>query len=841
MSNAEDVQRAVDDVISDGARRGLLHAAAEDERLDGRTLTLDGRRLVNFGSCSYLGLETHPALREGVVDAVTRYGSQFSSSRAYVSAPAYARAEAELSALLGRPSLIAPSTTMGHLAALPVLLGPQDTLLLDHQVHHSVQTAAHQVRAQGTTTGLVPHNDLAVLEERVAEAARTSRRVWYACDGLYSMYADYAPLAALEELVARHPTLWLYVDDAHSFSWTGRHGRGYALEHLGAATLARTVVAGSLNKSFAASGGALSFPDDELRRRVFTVGGPLIFSGPVQPPMLGAVLASLALHRTPEVAGRQQHLLDLIQQFNRLAVQAELPLLALSDAPIRCIGAGTPEIAYNLVNRLRKAGVFADTATFPAVAAKRSGARLTLTAHHSPADVEHVVGVLADALPAALSDEGSSFEVLESRFARQLAGRAVRCTPTAVVPQQRRPLRLERVDSIDALRPGEWDAMFGGEGSFDAAGLRTMEAVFASGGYGTDGRGDGAGLEDRWSFSYWVVRDDSRGGRPVAATFFTAALWKDDMLSSASVSAHVEGLRAERGDPHYLTSTVLGMGSLLSEGNHLWLDRSAAWRPALRLLLDAARAEEDRVGASAVVLRDLPDGDDELHALLLAEGFVRIPVYDTWVRELDFADDDAFLAGLSRKQRYHQRRNVLAWEGAFRAEVLRPGSPGTSPDDLDHLHGLYRAVHARNLELNVFPLPRRVLDAVLHARGWEVLTLSLADGGPGRPVAFSCQHVGARHVQPLFVGLDYDYVQDHHAYQQLLWQAVRSGQRRGAERVLLGMSADLQKSRFGAVRERRWAYVQATDTYNSDVLAGVTAGVRGESVTERRTARAGRP
>ena len=817
MSNAEDVQRAVDDVITDGARRGLLHAAAEDEQLDGRTLTLAGRRLVNFGSCSYLGLETHPALREGVVDAVTRYGSQFSSSRAYVSAPAYARAEAELSALLGRPSLIAPSTTMGHLAALPVLLGPQDTLLLDHQVHHSVQTAAHQVRAQGTAAELVPHNDLAVLEERVAQASRTSRRVWYACDGLYSMYADYAPLAALEELVARYPALWLYVDDAHSFSWTGRHGRGYALEHLGPATLARTVVAGSLNKSFAAAGGALSFPDDELRRRVFTVGGPLIFSGPVQPPMLGAVLASLALHRTPEVARRQQHLLGLIQQFNRLATAAGLPLLALSDAPIRCVGAGTPDIAYDLVGRLRDAGVFADTATFPAVAAKRSGARLTLTAHHTPADVEHVVGVLAEALPAALAAAGSSVEVLEGRFSRQLAGRSVRRSPVAGVPRQRRPLRLERVDSIDALPPGEWDAMFGGRGSFDTAGLRTMEQVFA-GGSGSS--------EDRWSFTYWVVRDDGRGGRPVAATFFTTALWKDDMLSSASVSAQVEALRTERGDPHYLTSTMLGMGSLLSEGDHLWLDRSADWRPALRLLLDAARTEEDRVGASAVVLRDLPDGDDELHELLVAEGFLRIPVYDTWVRELDVADDAAFLAGLTRKQRYHQRRNVLAWEGAFRAEVLQPGGPGTAPADLDHLYALYRAVHARNLELNVFPLPRRVLDAVVGAPGWEVLTLSLAEGGPGRPVAFSCQHVGATHVQPLFVGLDYAYVQDHHAYQQLLWQAVRSGQRRGAARVLFGMSADLQKSRFGAARERRWAYVQATDTYNSDVLASVTAGTR---------------
>jgi len=59
----------------------------------------------------------------------------------------------------------------------------------------------------------------------------------------------------------------------------------------------------------------------------------------------------------------------------------------------------------------------------------------------------------------------------------------------------------------------------------------------------------------------------------------------------------------------------------------------------------------------------------------------------------------------------------------------------------------------------------------------------------------------------------------------LLLQAIRSAQRREARRVLYGMSADLQKSRFGAVREKRWAYVQATDTFNADVLAQLTATV----------------
>jgi CelD/BcsL family acetyltransferase involved in cellulose biosynthesis len=132
-------------------------------------------------------------------------------------------------------------------------------------------------------------------------------------------------------------------------------------------------------------------------------------------------------------------------------------------------------------------------------------------------------------------------------------------------------------------------------------------------------------------------------------------------------------------------------------------------------------------------------------------------------------------------------------------------------------------VHARAFDLNVFPLPRRLIDAVLGSPAFEVVLLRLAD----RPreatgsdiVAFAVQHVTDEQVVPLFVGLDYTYVPTHSSYQVLLLQALRSAQRRGAHRVRFGMGADLHKARFGARREKRWAYVQASDTYNADLLA----------------------
>jgi hypothetical protein len=515
------------------------------------------------------------------------------------------------------------------------------------------------------------------------------------------------------------------------------------------------------------------------------------------------------------VAARQELLRDRIRLFNRLAEDAGLPVTSPSESPIRCIGAGVPRVAYRLVARLRSAGYHANTASFPAVPARRSGARLALTAHHTEDDVAGVVAALAEHLPAAMADEGTTVEDLHRAFGPRLRARWTAPRPARL--PERPALTLETASSVADLDRAEWDRLLGERGAFDSAALATYEAVFGPAAAGE--------REHRWDFTYFVVRD--RAGRPVAATFLTTALWKDDALSPAPISREVARRREERRDPYFLTSPMVAAGSLLTEGDHLWLDRSADWRGALRLILGAARAIEDAARAAAVVLRDLPDGDRELHEFLLGEGLVPIPVPDTWVREIDMADDSAFLASLTRKRRYHQRTRVLPFESAYRIEVVAGGSPeaaALSAAQRDELYRLYRAVHARAHELAVFPLPRRVIDAVLDSPAWEAVLLHHPDR-PSGPAAFSVMHVTPEHVAPVFVGLDYGYVASHGSYQQLLWQAIRSAQRRGARRVLYGMSADLQKSRFGAVREKRWAYVQATDTFNADVLAQLTATV----------------
>ena len=249
----------LDEMITAAAARGIIHLVDESEWLDGRTIRVAGRELLHFGSCSYLGLELDPRLKEGAAEAAGRYGTHYSCSRAYVSARPYAELEELLERIFEAPVVVAPTTTLAHLAALPILCDSDDVLLLDHQAHNSLRMASHQVRAGGARVEIVRHGRLDLLEEQIEALRGDARRIWYAGDGVYSMFGDLAPVDGLRALADRHEQLHLYLDDAHGISWRGPHGRGYVLET--APIHERMVVATTLAKSFGTGGSVLVFPN----------------------------------------------------------------------------------------------------------------------------------------------------------------------------------------------------------------------------------------------------------------------------------------------------------------------------------------------------------------------------------------------------------------------------------------------------------------------------------------------------------------------------------------------------------------------------------------------------
>jgi 7-keto-8-aminopelargonate synthetase-like enzyme len=835
VGHTADRLAAVDTMITETVRAGLTHRTAEDEKLCGRTVRIGGRDLVNFGSCSYLGLELDPRLVEGAIEATRRFGTQFSSSRAYLSAPPYAELEEMLCAVFEAHALVTPSTTLGHLAAIPTLIDERDAVILDHQVHNSVQLATRQLQPLGTHVELLRHSRVDLLEERIRELRQGHRHVWYMADSVYSMFGDVAPLAELASLGERHEQLHLYLDDAHGMSWSGRNGRGVALDCI--PLHPRMIVATSLNKSFGAAGGALVFADPETRRKVKTCGATMIFSGPVQPPMLGAALASARIHLSDEIYTLQGRLRERFDTCNELLSAVDLPVPSSPDAPVRFVGVGLPRAAQKMTARLMEHGFYVNCGHFPAVPVKQSGVRFSLNLHQTEDDVGRLVDAIARNFDAVVAEDAESVQAVWSAFRLEspeggARRRSVHPRPPPGVRERRRArrgrrggaqprtaFRIERSDTIEKIPPDVWNRCLGARGSFTWEGLHFLEQTFRR----------NPDPENDWRFRYYRVLDAE--GRTRLATFFSDALWKADMLESAAVSREIEKLREK--DPHYLVSRAFGMGSLLTEGNHLFLDPetrrpgASEWRDLMALLLKSVGEDAEALGAESIVLRDLPSEDPEMDALLLDHGFSKLPAPDSMVAELHWQDEEALLRGLTRKFRRHQIAQVQPWNDTYGVEIFGAGTRAPTPDQLERFYQLYRNVKAKSFELNTFPLPHDIFARMNQCRGWELLALHVRPGAeadaPDGPVAVVACFVGDDRYVPTLVGLDYRFVGARGLYRQCLRHILLRAKQKGLGHVLFGMGAPLEKRRFGAKPEARSYYVRADDHYSFDVIAQISA------------------
>lgn len=381
----------IQESVRKGVDAGVLLQRCSATSYHGRHVEVEGRPLLNFGGCSYLGLDQRDELKDATIEATRRFGTQFSFSRAYLESPLYSALEETLAELTGYDVLVTASTSLGHLSTLPVVIDQHDSVLVDRSAHASLHMGLAVLK--GVHIEALPHNDADALESAIVRLTPNSRRIWYVLDGLYSMLGDFAPYEALEVLLDKYPHLHLYVDDAHATSWLGAHGRGSALEqHL---DHDRVLVALSLNKAFSAAGGAVVFPNRALCQRVRECGGPMLFSGPIQPPLLGAALASAKLHLKPEFVELQHDLHDRIDAMNAECARLGIPLANHERTPIFFVRCGPIEDTLRLLHALRDAGFFACAGMFPAVPHSKSGPRFTVSTHNTYADIRAFADALA--------------------------------------------------------------------------------------------------------------------------------------------------------------------------------------------------------------------------------------------------------------------------------------------------------------------------------------------------------------------------------------------------------------------------------------------------------------
>ncbi|PWJ34131.1 aminotransferase class I/II-fold pyridoxal phosphate-dependent enzyme [Sediminitomix flava] len=393
----------------------LAQHIVDTPALDGRLIHINGREVLHFGSCSYLGLEMDERLKEASINAIKQFGTQFSSSRSFTGLKLYQEAEDLLQQIYQKPVLLAPTTTLGHMSALPVVVGTKDAIILDHQVHMSVKNAAQISKADNTHVELVRHNNLELLEERIIELQKTHELVWYMADGIYSMYGDGAPAKELMALLDKYERFRLYVDDAHGFSWAGENGKGYFMskveEHH-----PHLFLTGSMAKSFASAGGVIVLQDEKQKELVQNCGSTFIFSGPIQPSVLAASIESLKLHLTNEITVHQNALMERMKHFVACANKYALPLVSEELSPIFYVGVGSPQVCRKICNKLMENGFYVNPAVFPAVPMQRSGLRITITNHHTMEDIEGLMHTISVELDQALAEEGGTREKIFKTF-----------------------------------------------------------------------------------------------------------------------------------------------------------------------------------------------------------------------------------------------------------------------------------------------------------------------------------------------------------------------------------------------------------------------------------------
>ena len=793
----------IDECLTNGVKNGIFQVSLQDDVLNGREVTIDGRRVVNFGSCSYLGLEVDDRLKQGAVDAALRYGTQYSSSRLFSECNLYEELEDQFYKIFdNNPAILAATTTLAHLGALPILVHDDDLIILDHQVHGSVQLAVQVLKARGTKVEMVKHNRMDLLEDLIKENPNKYNKIWYMADGLYSMYGDYPPLRDIEYLLNKYSTFHVYIDDAHGMSWTGTHGNGYVLSQM--ELHPKMVLTTSLAKGFGTGGGVTILSDPEMMRRIKTCGSSYTYSGPVQPPMLGASIASAKIHLGPEIYFLQSKLASKIELTRSIIDRYELPLVLPSNSPIFYIGLGLPRVGYNMVKRLLNEGFYTNIGIFPGVPVKCCGLRLAITNGQSDSDIKNVLDAFQYHFPRVLEEEGQTVEDIAGNFNLPFESSVKRYAPVNKAEPESL-FRVQHENSIQKIDKELWNSLLADNGTFDWDGCRFLEETFSG----------NPEPENNWEFHYLVIRDQQN--KPVLATFFTELLCKDDMIAPADVSRQIEELRKK--DKYHLTSKVVMLGSMLSLGEHLYLDRtSPEWKSAVLEMLRIMNEAKQQSGATMILLRDFKTSDTELRDFLTVEGFIRSDLFnDNVIENLEWNSKEEFLSLMSPKSRAHIRKHVLANEPLYSVKV----NSSIAPEALEEKYRLYKQVKDRGFEMNTFDLPKKFFINLGKYPAWEVIDLSLNDS-TGKDLGTVGFGVGYRTpgntYVPLLIGMNYALNGSYGIYRQLLYQTVKRAGEVKSKRLFFGYGAEIEKHKFGTRPEHKSVYIQADDNFNMESL-----------------------
>lgn len=782
----------INDIVGQAKQKGIIHLNFDADHWNGRDMVFGDTEMVNFGTCGYLGLETHPKLIQGAIDYTSRYGTQFSISRAYVSAEINDQLEVRLGEVFsGSKTIVFSSTTLAHIAMFPLVMDNTDAIILDQQAHVSMQTAAQLVGAKGTPIEMIRHNNMEMLERKIQSLGNRYRNIWYVIDGVYSMYGDLPPIDELNALAQKYPQLHFYVDDAHGMSWMGTNGSGSVFDSFKDNN--KTLLVSTMAKGFGSTGGVVVFPNEEMYERVKIHGGPLAYSHPIAPSIIGASIASADIHLSDELYDLQSGLRDRINYCNELLTQTDIPILSNEKTPIYFIGTGQPNVGYNLNQRILNEGFYVNIGMFPAVPVKNTGLRFTMTNHVTMDDIKNFVDAIAYHYPLALEEEGRTNNQVRKAFKMSLLNE------NKITEEEQGEFKIITSETIQEIDRKEWDDCFMDKGNFTWEVLKMMEKVFC----------ENELPENNWKFHYYIVKDQK--GKVILATFFTSGLFKDDLISPANVSRIVEDQRME--EPYYLCSQTLTMGSLFTEGDHLYIDRNIDnWQESVKKLLEYSYTLQEEESCNSIVLRDFHVDDKELADIFHDQGFFKVDMPNSNVITFDTSKlDENFIDTLSKRSRRGIRYDVMKYYDEFHDEIKN----NVSESDLNEFYQLYLNVADNNFGVNIFKYPKILFEEMRKSENWEFFVLKDLNENQ---IGFFSSYKTDKTYNPVLVGVEYSYSEKASVYKQIMYRVTDYARTQGYEQMYFGLTADTEKKKLGAQQIHKVAYVTVKDQFNMEVL-----------------------
>jgi glycine C-acetyltransferase len=348
--------------------------------------TFDHRQVVNLSSNNYLGLTTHPKLREAALEATRKFGVGSGSVRTIAGTmEIHMELERRLAEFKKTEAVVVfQSGFAANAGTVAAVLTKDDVVVSDELNHASIIDGCRLSRA---TIKVFPHKDAAAARKVLQELPASQRKLLIT-DGVFSMDGDVGAVPELCALAEEFGCIMM-VDDAHASGVFGRNGRG-TIDHFGMHGRVDIQV-GTLSKAIGALGGYVA-GSKALIEFLYHRARPFLFSTSHPPGVAAACIAAIdVLEQEPQIIER----LWENTRFFKKGLDALGFNTGLSQSPITPVIAGEGALAMKLSDRLFQEGVFAQGIAFPTVARDKARVRTIVTATHTREQLQFALDVFA--------------------------------------------------------------------------------------------------------------------------------------------------------------------------------------------------------------------------------------------------------------------------------------------------------------------------------------------------------------------------------------------------------------------------------------------------------------